>query len=61
MHLAGWYLDFRVVMPPFFEQEIVQIRQGQRELVPSLIIDFMALPSFRAAKKDVFNLEATRC
>ena len=31
MHLAGWYLDFRIVMPPFFEQEIVQIINANRE------------------------------
>ena len=44
MHLAGWYLDFRVLVPPLFEQEIVQIRQGQQEPIRDACTDFMALP-----------------
>ena len=31
MHLTVWYLDFRILGPPLFEQEFVQIRQGQKE------------------------------
>ena len=32
MHLATWYIDFGILVPPLFElQEFVQIRQGQKE------------------------------
>ena len=44
MHLAGSYLDFRVLVPPLFEQEIVQIRQGQQEPIRAAGTDNQALP-----------------
>ena len=45
MHRAGWYLDFRILVPPLFEQEIVQIRQGQQEPIRDADTDNKALPN----------------
>ena len=44
MHLAEWYLDFRVFVFPLFEQEFVQIRQGQKELIPFAGTDTLPIP-----------------
>ena len=62
MHLAGSYLDFIVLVPPLFEQEIVQIRQGQQEPIPirAAGTDKKALPAisihFRPISANSFRL-----
>ena len=55
MHLAGRYLDFSILMPPLFEQEIVQIRQGQKQPIRDAGTDFMALPDRPLIRTDFLN------
>ena len=45
MHLAGRYLDFRILVTPLFEQEFVQILQGQKGSIREAGKDMMSVPS----------------
>ena len=46
MHFAGWYLDFRILVPPLFEQEFVhqKIWQEQKEPIREAGTDSLAFP-----------------
>ena len=44
MHLAGWYLDLRILCPPLLAQEILNIKQREKEPIHEAGKDMTAIP-----------------